>query len=183
MTTLPPHDEAAERLDHVAGGVGPSWPWLRISRVDGEVERQAQHRRDQQHGREGAELQRLLDEQRGQQDQHREGDREARQQVEQQRAAAAGSAPTRIASTPTRERDVAAPQDQPAAVRQRAASNRGGAVGRGHQAARRSPGRRPAPGRPASRVFVQLVAQRADRDAQDVGGVGAVAEQCVAACR
>ena len=36
--------------------------------------------------------------------------------------------------------------------------------------------RRRAPATPASRVFLQLVAQGADRDAEDVGRVGAVAE-------
>ena len=48
-------------------------------------ERQAQHRRDQQHGREGREIERLLDPQRDHQDQDRERDRERQPEVDQDR--------------------------------------------------------------------------------------------------
>ena len=65
------HDEAAERLDHVPGGVGPPMALAQDQPGRGEVQRQPQHGGDQEHGREGAELERPLDEQRGQQDQDR----------------------------------------------------------------------------------------------------------------
>jgi hypothetical protein len=51
----------------------------------GEIEREAQHRGDQQHGREGGEFQRRVDEQRRHQDQHREDDRDRQREVEQHR--------------------------------------------------------------------------------------------------
>ena len=46
------HDEAAERLDDVAGGVGALVAVAQDQPGRGEVERQPQHGRDQQHGRE-----------------------------------------------------------------------------------------------------------------------------------
>ena len=45
------HDEIAERLDDVAGGVGALVAVGENEPRRGEVERQPQHRRDQQHGR------------------------------------------------------------------------------------------------------------------------------------
>ena len=84
------HDEAAEGLDHPAGGVRALVPMRQNQPCRGQVQGQPEHRRDQQHRRKGAEIQRLLDEQRGHQDQDRERDREREQQVEQAAAAAAG---------------------------------------------------------------------------------------------
>ena len=63
----------------------PLWPFGQDEAGRGEVQRQPQHRRDQQHGGEGGELERLLDEQRRHQDQHREDDRDREAEVEHQR--------------------------------------------------------------------------------------------------
>ncbi len=52
-----------------------------------------------------------------------------------------------------------------------------------HQAARSARGRAAATATPASRILAQLVAQRADRDAEDGGRMGPVAQAVVAACR
>jgi hypothetical protein len=79
------HHEIAERLDDVAGGVGAFVAARQDQPRRGEVERQPQHGRDQQHGGEGGEFQRRLDEQRRHQDQHGEGDRDRQRAVEQQR--------------------------------------------------------------------------------------------------
>ena len=79
------HHEVAERLDDVTGGlcafvaVGENEPRR------GEVERQPQHRRNQQHGRERGEFERRLDEQRRHQDQHGKGDRDGERKIQQQR--------------------------------------------------------------------------------------------------
>ena len=78
------HDELAERLDDVAGGVGPSCPRDRISRVEARLSAEPQHGGDQQHGRERGEFERRLDEQRRHQDQHRERDRDGEREIEQQ---------------------------------------------------------------------------------------------------
>ena len=79
------HDEIAEGLDDVAGGVGAGVAVGEDQAGGGEVERQPQHGGDQQHGGEGGEFQRRLDEQRRHQDQHREDDRDGQQHVEQHR--------------------------------------------------------------------------------------------------
>ena len=79
------HDEIAERLDDVAGGGGAFVAVRQDQARGGQVERQPQHGRDQQHGREGGEFERRVDEQRRHQDQHREDDRDGQRAVEQQR--------------------------------------------------------------------------------------------------
>ena len=79
------HHEVAERLDHVAGGVGAFVPAREDEPGRGEVEREPQHGRDQQHGRERGEFERRLDEQRRHQDQDREDDRDRERHVEQRR--------------------------------------------------------------------------------------------------
>ena len=77
------HDEAAEGLDDVAGGGGALVAVGQDQPGRCQVEGKADHRRQQQHGREGVEVEGLLDEQRGQQDHHREGDRERQADVEE----------------------------------------------------------------------------------------------------
>jgi hypothetical protein len=79
------HHELAERLDDVAGG-GRAFMAVRQDQPGRrQIQRQPQHRRDQQHGREDREFQRRLDEQRCHQDQHRQDDRDRQEQVEQDR--------------------------------------------------------------------------------------------------
>ena len=58
MTKLPRHHEVAEGLDDVAGGGGAFVAVGEDQAGRGEVEREPQHGRDQQHGREGGELER-----------------------------------------------------------------------------------------------------------------------------
>jgi hypothetical protein len=82
---IPGHDEIAERLDHMAGGVGPLVAARQDEAGRGEIEREPQHGRYQQHGRKGGKFQRRLDEQGRHQDQHREGDRDGEREVEQKR--------------------------------------------------------------------------------------------------
>src|SRR5690606_33168783 len=79
------HDEIAEGLDDVAGGIGAVVAVGEDQARRGEVERQPHHGGDEQHGGETGELERRLDEQRRHQDQHREDDRDGEQRVEQQR--------------------------------------------------------------------------------------------------
>src|SRR5580704_4741631 len=79
------HDEAAERLDDMAGGGGALVAAGENEPGRGQIERQPQHGRDQQHRRESGEFQRRLDDQRRHQDQHRERDRDGEREVEQQR--------------------------------------------------------------------------------------------------
>ena len=79
------HHEVAERLDDVAGGVGALMAVRQDQPGGGEVERQPQHRRDQEDGRERGEFQRRLDEQRRHQDQDRQRDRDRQEQVEHHR--------------------------------------------------------------------------------------------------
>ena len=76
------HHEAAEGLDDVAGGRRALVAILQDQPCRGEVERQPQHGRDQQHRGKGGELQRRLDEQRRHQDQHGECDRDGQRHVE-----------------------------------------------------------------------------------------------------
>ncbi len=79
------HHEIAERLDDVAGSRGALVPARQNEAGRGEIERQPQHRGDQQHGREGGEFERRLDEQRRHQDQHREDDRNGKCHVKKRR--------------------------------------------------------------------------------------------------
>src|SRR6185437_5304913 len=79
------HHEVAESLDDVAGSVGALMAVRQDQPGGGEVERQPQHRRDQEDGRERGEFQRRLDEQRCHQDQDRERDRDRQEQVEHHR--------------------------------------------------------------------------------------------------
>jgi hypothetical protein len=85
MTKLPTHHEVAEGFDDVAGRRRSLVPLRQDQPGRGQVERQPQHGRDQEDGREGGEFQRRLDEQRGHQDQDRERDRDRQEQVEHQR--------------------------------------------------------------------------------------------------
>ncbi len=73
------HDERAERLDDVAGGMGPGMAVRQDETRRRHVQRQPDHGRDQQHGRERAEVERPPGHDRDQQDQdrQRDGDREA----------------------------------------------------------------------------------------------------------
>ena len=79
------HHKIAEGLDDVAGSVGSFVSVREDEACRCKVERQPQHRRDQQHGREGGKFQRRVDEQCRHQDQHREDDRYCQREVEQQR--------------------------------------------------------------------------------------------------
>lgn len=47
------HHEISERVDHMTGGVGAFMPTREYQPRGRKVERQPQHGRDQQHGREG----------------------------------------------------------------------------------------------------------------------------------
>ena len=88
------HDEAGEAGDDMAGGgvalgaVGQDEPRR------GDVERQPQQRRDQQHGREGREIERPLDPQRHHQDQHRRARSRTPARCRSGPPAAAGTAPS-----------------------------------------------------------------------------------------
>ena len=77
------HHEIAEGLDDVAGGGRALVPMAQDETRRGEVEREAQHRRHQQHGRERGEFERPLDEQRHHQDEDGEGDGERQADIEQ----------------------------------------------------------------------------------------------------
>ncbi|MGY3656853.1 hypothetical protein ACVJ19_003516 [Bradyrhizobium sp. USDA 376] len=79
------HDEFGEAGDDIAGGV-LALPAARQDEARGrDVERQAQDGRDQQHGREGREIQRPLDPQRDHQDQRRQRDRDGKAEIDQDR--------------------------------------------------------------------------------------------------
>ena len=69
------HHQFAERLDHLTCAVNTLMAVTEDQPGRGDIERQAEQRHAQQHGRECRELQRLLDQQRGHQDQDRRGDR------------------------------------------------------------------------------------------------------------
>ena len=77
------HHEIAERLNDLAGGIGAGMSFGEDQPGRCQIERKAHHGGDQQDGRKGRELQRLMDEQRRHQDQHREGDRNGQHQVQQ----------------------------------------------------------------------------------------------------
>ena len=64
------HDEVAEGLDDMAGGIRAFMPARQNEACRGEIEREPQHRGDQQHGRERREFKRRVNEQRRHQDQH-----------------------------------------------------------------------------------------------------------------
>ena len=76
------HHQLAEGLDDVAGAVGALVAVAEDQPRRGDVEAEPEQRRHQQHGREGRELQRLLDQQRGHQDEDRAGDRDRQQHVQ-----------------------------------------------------------------------------------------------------
>ena len=78
-------DEVAEGLDDVAGGIGAGVALAEDQARGGQVQAQPQHGGDQQHGREGREFERLLDEQGRHQDHDRKDDRDRQQQIDQQR--------------------------------------------------------------------------------------------------
>ena len=77
------HDEAAERLNDVAGGGGAFVAVGQDQAGRGEVEGEAKERRDQKHHGEGVELHSLADEHDGHQDQDRERDRHRQRDIEQ----------------------------------------------------------------------------------------------------
>jgi hypothetical protein len=77
------HHEIAEGLNHMARG-GCSGPAMAEDQpCRGEIERQAQHRRDEQHRREGREFQWPLDKQADHQDKNGQGDRQRQADIEQ----------------------------------------------------------------------------------------------------
>src|SRR5690606_34910851 len=78
-------DEVAEGFDHLAGGVRSVMAFREDEAGGGEIEGHAQHGRDQQHGGEGSEFERRLDEQRRHQDHHRKDERDGQQHVEHDR--------------------------------------------------------------------------------------------------
>jgi len=112
------HDELAERLDDAAGGGGSFVAVGEDETGRGQVEGQPQHRRDQEDGGEGAEVERPLDEQHRHQDQHGEGDREGEADVEQPRRHRQDQH-DQNADHAERERDLSAAQDLPEAAEQR----------------------------------------------------------------
>jgi hypothetical protein len=79
------HHEAAERLDDVTGRRRALGAVQQDEACRGDVQRQAQQRRDQQHRREGRELERFERVHRDQEDDQRDGDVDGQQQVEQHR--------------------------------------------------------------------------------------------------
>ena len=79
------HNEVAECLDDVTGGGGAFVAVRQDQPRRGEVERQAQHRGNQQDGRKSGEFERRLDEQRRHQDQNRQRDRDRQKQIEHHR--------------------------------------------------------------------------------------------------
>ncbi|MGY4630088.1 hypothetical protein ACVWY3_007844 [Bradyrhizobium sp. USDA 4486] len=77
------HDEFGEAGDDVARGL-LALPAARQDQAGRRhVERQAQNRRDQQHGRKSGEIERPLDPQRDHQDQRRQRDREGKPEIDQ----------------------------------------------------------------------------------------------------
>ncbi len=77
------HHQRAEGLDDVAGAVGALVAVAQDQARGGDVQPQSEQGRHQKHGREGRELQRLLDHQRRHQDQHGARDRQRQQHVQQ----------------------------------------------------------------------------------------------------
>jgi hypothetical protein len=80
---LAAHQEFAERADHAARRAVTFMAVRQDQAGRGEVQAEPQHRRDQQDRREGAEFQRLLDEERGHQDHHGNRDRQREPEIEQ----------------------------------------------------------------------------------------------------
>ncbi len=76
------HDEFCEAADDMAGGVGALVSLREDHARRRDVQRQAQHGGDQQHGREGGEVERPVDPQRDEEDQDREGQRERQAHVD-----------------------------------------------------------------------------------------------------
>jgi hypothetical protein len=79
------HHQVAERLDDGAGAVRAFLAVAEDQACRGDVEAQAIEGRDQQDGRERGEFQRFADQHRRHQDQHRPGQRDRQQQVQQER--------------------------------------------------------------------------------------------------
>ena len=77
--------ELTEGLDHVPGGSGALMAVQQHHARRGDVERQAQQGREQQHGREDAEIERPGDVDHRHHHQHRQRDVESEQHVERQR--------------------------------------------------------------------------------------------------
>ena len=75
------HHEVTERLDDVTGSIRALVAMAQDQARRRQIERETQHGRNQQHGREGGELKRLLDKQRGHQDEDRQDDREGEKQI------------------------------------------------------------------------------------------------------
>ena len=85
MTKSPPITKLREAGDDVAGRRRPFGAVRKDEPRRRNVERQPQHRRDQEHGREGREFERRLDPQRDHQDEHRKRDRERQAEVDEKR--------------------------------------------------------------------------------------------------
>jgi hypothetical protein len=103
------HHEIAEGFDDVAGG-GRT---LVAARQDqprrGQIQRQPQHGRNQEDGRERGKFQRRLDEQRGHQDQDRQGDRDREKKIEHDRGQREDQH-HQNGEDAERQREIAAPQ-------------------------------------------------------------------------
>ena len=78
------HDQLRKAADDIAGGVGPFIAVRQDHAGRGDVQRQAQHRGDQQHRWEGREIEWALDPQRHHQDQHRQRDRKGEADVDEE---------------------------------------------------------------------------------------------------
>ncbi|MHC2704234.1 hypothetical protein ACVMHZ_007397 [Bradyrhizobium liaoningense] len=104
------HHEVAEGLDDVTGGGRALVPVRQDQAGRGHVERQAQHGRDQEDGREGREFERRLNEQRRHQDQDRERDRDRQEQVQHDRGQGKDQH-HQDGEDAERQRDVAALED------------------------------------------------------------------------
>jgi hypothetical protein len=77
--------EMPEGFDDLPGGAGPGMPFEQDDARRGDVERQAQQGRDQQHGREDGEIERLHHAHGDQHDDHRNGDIEGEEEIQHKR--------------------------------------------------------------------------------------------------
>jgi hypothetical protein len=167
----PPIISLPNGLDHLTSAVRAFVPVAQDQARGGEVQAEPEQRGHQQHRRKRGELQRPLDQQRRHQDQHRRGDRQRQQHVQQQ---GRDRQDQQADDGDDAERQPHLAPQQPAADLQAGDLGRGGPGELAHSLGRmRAHGRRH--GHPGLAVFFQLVAQGADRDAQDVGRVRAVA--------
>jgi hypothetical protein len=94
--------EVSEGFNHLPGGAGPGMPFKQHDPRRGDVERQAQQRGNQQHGRKDREIQRLHHAHGDQHDDHRNGDVEGEKEIQQKAAAARPSSPGSTGSAPAR---------------------------------------------------------------------------------